>query len=470
MNHKKIHISLTLDTIAALVVWLVFYAYRYVVNDMALGREEWTWSVPSYSLLLSFFSFPVVATAVYALLGAYNNSKPISRLNELTGTLVSTFIVAIIIYFSMVVDDKVVDYSAYIISFVVLWLLLFVVTYLFRYIYVLVLFSRESKGCYPVNAVVVGVGRQSERALSYFKNKKSAQNRHFIGFVDPRKSAGRTSPDRRVVGSVDDIDRIVAEHKVSVVIVALDKADDDATFDIINRLLPLDVQVKILPERSNIILSRVRIDSISSEPFITLGITNMPAWQESVKRFFDIVASALAGLLLSPLLLYISLHIKCSTRGPVIYRQERVGKGGQPFTIYKFRSMYIDSECSGPALSSANDKRITPYGRVLRKYRLDELPQLWNIIKGDMSIVGPRPERRYYIDKIQQVAPYYPLVYRTRPGLLSWGPIRVGYADTIEKMVERLDYDIVYIDNMSLALDVKIMLYSLKVIFNGEGQ
>jgi lipopolysaccharide/colanic/teichoic acid biosynthesis glycosyltransferase/ABC-type Mn2+/Zn2+ transport system ATPase subunit len=164
----------------------------------------------------------------------------------------------------------------------------------------------------------------------------------------------------------------------------------------------------------------------------------MPAWQQSVKRIFDVVFSAVAMLILLPIYLYVAVRVKLGSKGPIFYKQERIGYEGRPFMIYKFRTMYTDAESQGPQLSQVNDPRITPFGHVMRKYRLDELPQFWNIIKGDMSIVGPRPERRYYIDQIEKIAPYYCLVYKVKPGLLSWGPIKIGYSDTVEKMVERL--------------------------------
>jgi lipopolysaccharide/colanic/teichoic acid biosynthesis glycosyltransferase len=131
--------------------------------------------------------------------------------------------------------------------------------------------------------------------------------------------------------------------------------------------------------------------------------------------------------------------------------------------------MYRNAERDKPRLSSAFDDRITPFGRFLRKYRLDELPQFWNVLKGDMSLVGPRPERQYYIDKITKEAPYYCLLYKVRPGLTSWGPIKVGYTDTLEKMIERLNYDIIYIENMSLFNDLKIILLTFEILFKGKG-
>jgi lipopolysaccharide/colanic/teichoic acid biosynthesis glycosyltransferase len=204
-------------------------------------------------------------------------------------------------------------------------------------------------------------------------------------------------------------------------------------------------------------------------PLVSITNPSMSDWEVSVKRFFDIVISLISLVLLSPFLFYFMIQIKRDSKGPVFYRQERIGRLGRPFKILKFRTMYLGAENGTPKLSSANDDRITQIGRTLRKYRIDEIPQFWNILKGDMSLVGPRPERRYYINRIIEEAPYYCLLYKIRPGLTSWGPIKIGYSDTIEKMIERLNYDIIYIENMSLITDIKILMYTIEIIFRGKG-
>jgi lipopolysaccharide/colanic/teichoic acid biosynthesis glycosyltransferase len=195
----------------------------------------------------------------------------------------------------------------------------------------------------------------------------------------------------------------------------------------------------------------------------------MPVWQVHTKRLIDIVGSTIAIIILSPIYLIISIGVKLSSPGPIIYSHQRIGRNAKPFTIYKFRSMVKNAETNGPELSSKSDCRVTSFGRFLRKTRLDEIPQFFNVIKGDMSLVGPRPERKYYIDKITAKAPHYAHLLRVRPGITSWGQVKYGYAENVEQMIERLKYDIIYIENMSLYIDFKIMIYTIKIIFQGKG-
>jgi lipopolysaccharide/colanic/teichoic acid biosynthesis glycosyltransferase len=196
----------------------------------------------------------------------------------------------------------------------------------------------------------------------------------------------------------------------------------------------------------------------------------LPLKQNRFKRLFDIILSFTALIFLSPLFLLIACITRLTSRGSIIYSQERIGCNGKSFTIYKFRSMCVDAEKNGPALSSRFDTRVTKWGRIMRKWRLDELPQLWNILKGEMSFVGPRPERNYYIRRIAQHTDDFYLLLNIKPGLTSWGMVQFGYASSVDEMLSRMQYDLDYVENRSFLFDMKILLFSLRTIFLGKGR
>ncbi len=196
----------------------------------------------------------------------------------------------------------------------------------------------------------------------------------------------------------------------------------------------------------------------------------MPGWQKLIKTFTDYAFSLFIVLTSLPLTALIAISIKLFSKGPVFYTQERLGKNKTPFTIYKFRTMHLDAEKNGPKLSSTNDPRITPIGKCLRKWHLHELPQFYNDLKGDMSLVGPRPERKYYADQLSERAYHYNLIYSVKPGLSSWGMVKFGYAQNIDQMLERLNYDLLYMENRTLTMDFKIILYTIKSMVLGDGK
>ena len=409
------------DLISSELVWLCFLAFRWVVYE---GRMEMLEDVliPAFDFYLPLIIYPIVCLFVYYLSGYYLRplQKPLWR--EFLRTFISAAVIALLFFFIIIIDDIVVDYRRYLISLGVLFGLQFILSYIPRLT---------------------------------------------ITLLSRRRGVLRT----KTIHSMAEAEALVAGEQDEVIIDLPEGYTDRELYTLIACLYPLMCEISMVPRVYDMLTGAARIGHLDRPSLIRITEHAMTDAELCIKRAFDIFASALGLILLSPLMALIALQVKLSSRGPVIYSQERIGQHGLSFSIYKFRTMIESAEADGvPHLTDDDDPRITRIGKWLRKYRLDELPQLWNILRGDMSIVGPRPERPYFIEQIMAEAPYYCLLYKVRPGLTSWGPIRVGYTDTMEKMIERLNADIVYIENMSILLDLKIMFYTIGVIIHGKGK
>lgn len=409
------------DLISSELVWLCFLGFRWMVYE---GRVETLGDVlvPAFSFWPPLIIYPLVCLFVYYLSGYYLRpfQKPLWR--EFLRTFISSAVIALLFFFVIIIDDEVQTYNRYLVSLAVLFGLQFVLSYIPR--------------------------------LS-------------ITLLSRRRGILRT----RTVHSMDEAEQLKAGEQDEVILDLPEGYTDRQLYELIARLYPLSCEISMVPRVYDMLTGAARIGQLDRPSLIRITENNMTDSELCIKRAFDICASATGLILLSPLFALIALQVKLSSKGAVLYSQERIGKYGLPFNIYKFRTMIANAEEEGlPQLTHDNDPRITRIGHWLRKYRLDELPQLWNILCGDMSIVGPRPERAYFIEQIMMDAPYYCLLYKVRPGLTSWGPIRVGYTDTIEKMIERLNCDIVYVENMSLLLDLKILFYTTGVILRGKGK
>lgn len=315
----------------------------------------------------------------------------------------------------------------------------------------------------------------NEKAAQLYAQLESRSNRktghRFVGFASVHNNI-RFLIEQNLshLGNHTELPEIITNHEVEEVIIAIESTEHHKLEEILNLLESTEVTIKMIPDTYDIISGKVRMESLRSIPLVEINHQLMPAWQMVLKRLFDVGASFLVLLLLSPLFLMVMLITKISDRGPIFFSQKRVGVHGKEFKMFKFRSMVVDAEKDGPQLSSELDDRITPWGRIMRKYRLDELPQFYNVLIGDMSIVGPRPERKYYMEQISKHAPHYRYLQKVRPGITSWGMVKFGYAENVEEMVERLRYDVIYIENMSLINDIKILIYTVIIVLQGRGK
>jgi exopolysaccharide biosynthesis polyprenyl glycosylphosphotransferase len=338
----------------------------------------------------------------------------------------------------------------------------FVLTYLPRLFITLDGLNKIKRGKWALQILIMGVGANAKKIAAHL----SETGYSILGFVSEAKEAEITIPSEKLLGFLDDMPEIVQANRIDEIVVALESNDNKV--DILYHLYRYKCPVKILADKSTL-LSKVNIKTIRGLPLIDVTDNNFSEAAKNIKFWIDKCIAALALLLLSPVFLYIIRRVKIDSPGPVVFKQERIGYRGKPFMMYKFRTMYMGSEDNGPLLSSDSDGRITPFGRFMRKYRLDELPQFWNVLKGDMSLVGPRPERRYFIDQIVKKAPYYYLLHNVRPGITSLGMVKYGYACNVDEMIERLEYDMLYYENMSLVLDLTILVYTVKTVITGKG-
>jgi len=456
------------DFIMSNLAWFTYNIVRYQTGNV-VGWPYLESYLKSDIVLLGQLLFPLMMMVTYAFSGYYNNVCRKSRVQELLTTAASATINTLFIFFTALINDVMgVRGNDYEMIFI-LWALLFGLVYAVRAIITNIASRQIKSRKWTFPTLIIGNGSAAAAFVNKLNNRRNSLGYEIMGFVNiPGEHAVKGNP--LPTYELNELQEVCQRENIWELIVVPSRDDTVQTMNAINQLFDLGLPIMISPEYFNKMQTPVTISDIYGEPLVNISRSSMSDSGKNIKRALDVLFSIVALILLSPLYLVVALIIKRTSPGPIFYRQERIGLHNKPFNIIKFRSMVNNAEASGkPQLSSDSDPRITPFGHFMRKYRIDELPQFWNVLKGEMSLVGPRPERQYYIDMITPLVPAYSLLRQVRPGITSMGMVKFGYAKNVDEMVERVKYDLMYLNNMSLLNDIKILIYTIKIVFTGRG-
>ena len=468
--HKRIERSLLflLDFFTINLAYLVYYLVRV--------RSGWLSYPIEPELYLPVLAIYVYWLVLFAFFGLYRSWYAQSRLDEIVTLFRTTAAGALVLFFLIFLDDTSTGpQSGVRIIIGVYW------AFLFGFVSA----GRLALRALQKRLLAAGIGARSTLIVGWSAKGKQlcdmvlkypALGYKLVGFVDPGTWKGSKRAQRAeyrsipLIGSGDQLASLIREYDVREVLIGLDSSEHDKLLHIINECNGYEVGLKMMADLYDIVSGQARVSSIYGVPLIEVTAEIMKPWEESLKRMVDVIVSLLILLVGLPVWILVAVAIRLETPGPVLYRQERVGKNGKIFRIFKFRSMKMNAEeLSGPVWASRRDPRVTGVGRIIRRLHIDEVPQFINVLRGDMSLVGPRPERSFFVDRLSEELPLYKRRLKVRPGITGWAQVKHKYDESIEDVKVKLKYDLFYIENMSWRMDLKILFNTFYVMISGKG-
>jgi exopolysaccharide biosynthesis polyprenyl glycosylphosphotransferase len=452
------------DILALALAW-----YAFAVISVGLGLVETV--VPPELLVSSSFIHCAYWFVIFAFSGLYKNLYLISRLDEMLKVAKTTVFGVLVLFFLIVgLEILKLDNSNSFYSTLYYWLITFGFMSFNRFVLRTVQRALAIRGRGLHRSLIIGTGQSAFSVFNDLERTKTLGH-DVIGFVRVNGKIANGIEQEQILGDMDSLRSLVYQHQVQDVIIALEPEQRDELVKLLSQIEIDDLSIKIVPDFHQVVSGLNKTNQIFGLALIELNTDPMPLWEKAAKRFMDLIIPLVFLIVALPIILLVALLIKLDSSGPIIFAQKRVGRFGKEFMMYKFRTMYQDAEKkTGPVWAQKNDPRITKMGYWLRRLRLDEIPQFINVLRGNMSLVGPRPERKYFVDRFINEIPLYARRLRVRPGITGWAQVKWKYDVTIEDVKEKTKYDLFYVENRSLRMDLKILINTLLVVIKGKGQ